>query len=123
MIYELLDDAKSEMEKMMPEEIEEKETGSLSVKGVFKIGKHDLIAGGLVETGKVEKGSLGRAYRKKELLGEFNVENVQAGKVDVENLVKGELGGLALKTEKRINLEVGDKLVFFVREIKKKRIA
>lgn len=122
-IYELLDDAKSEMEKMMPEEIEEKETGSLSVKGVFKIGKHDLIAGGLVETGKVEKGSLGRAYHKKELLGEFSVENVQAGKVDVENLAKGELGGLALKTEKRINLEVGDKLVFFVREIKKKRIA
>ena len=122
-IYELLDDAKHEMEEMLDAEMIETETGELEVKGVFRTEKTEIIAGGMVKSGRVAPGMLGRAYRKKELLGEIEVVNVQEGKVDVPSLAEGELGGMSLKTQKKIQLEIGDNIKFFVREYKKKKIA
>jgi hypothetical protein len=57
------------------------------------------------------------------LLGEVEVVNVQEGKVDVPSLAEGERGGMSLKTQKKIQLEIGDRIEFFVREYKKKKIA
>ena len=122
-IYELLDDAKHEMEEMLDAEMIETATGELEVKGVFRTEKTEVIAGGMVKSGRVAPGMLGRAYRKKELLGEVEVINVQEGKVDVPSLAEGELGGMSLKTQKKIQLEIGDRIEFFVREYKKKKIA
>ena len=122
-IYELLDDAKHEMEEMLDAEMIETETGELEVKGVFRTEKTEVIAGGMVKSGRVAPGMLGRAYRKKDLLGEVEVVNVQEGKVDVPSLAEGELGGMSLKTQKKIQLEIGDRIQFFVREYKKKKIA
>ena len=122
-IYELLDDAKHEMEEMLDAEMFETETGELEVKGVFRTEKTEVIAGGMVKSGRVAPGMLGRAYRKKDLLGEVEVINVQEGKVDVPSLAEGELGGMSLKTQKKIQLEIGDRITFFVREYKKKKIA
>ncbi len=121
-IYELLDDAKREMEEMLDAEIVETETGELEVKGVFRTEKTEIIAGGQVKSGRVAAGMLGRVYRKKDLLGEIEVTNVQEGKVDVPSLAEGEIGGLSLKTEKKIQMEIGDKITFFTREFKKKKI-
>ena len=121
-IYELLDDAKKEMEDMLDVEIIETEMGELEVKGVFRITKTELITGGEVLSGDVKPGYLGRIYRKKELLGEAEVTNTQEGKVDIPSLKTGEIGGLSLKTTKKINLEVGDKIKFFTREEKKKTL-
>lgn len=121
-IYELLDDAKHEMEEMLDAEIVETETGELEVKGVFRTEKTEIIAGGQVKSGRVSSGMLGRVYRKKDLLGEIEVTNVQEGKVDVPSLAEGEIGGLSLKTEKKIQMEIGDKITFFTREFKKKKI-
>lgn len=121
-IYELLDDAKREMEGMLDAEVTETETGELNVKGVFRTEKAEVIAGGEVVKGRVAPGMLGRAYRKKELLGEFEVVSTQEGKVNVPSLAEGEIGGLSIKTTKKIQLELGDRLEFFVREYKKKTI-
>lgn len=122
-IYELLDDAKHEMEGMLDAEVVETDMGELEVKGVFRTEKTEIIAGGQVVAGRVAPGMLGRAYRKKEVLGEFEVTNTQEGKVDVASLAEGEIGGLSLRTAKKIQLEIGDRLKFFVREYKKKKIA
>ena len=78
-IYELLDDAKREMEKMLDAEVVETETGKMTIKGVFRTEKTEIIAGGEVKEGKVAPGMLGRVYRKKELLGEVEVISVQEG--------------------------------------------
>ena len=121
-IYELLDDAKHEMEKMLDAEIVETETGELVVKGVFRTEKTEIIAGGEVLKGRVAPAMLGRVYRKKELLGEVEVLNVQEGKVDVPSLAEGEIGGMSLKTEKKILLELGDHIKFFTREVRKKTL-
>jgi translation initiation factor IF-2 len=122
-IYELIDDAKTEMENMLDAEIIETETGELSIKGVFRTEKTEIIAGGEVLSGRVSPGMLGRAYRKKELIGEVEVTNVQAGKVDIPSLAKGEIGGISLKTTKKITLEINDHIKFFTREVKKKKLA
>ena len=42
--------------------------------------------------------------------------------MDVKELVEGEIGGLALATEHKIQMEVGDKIVFFTREEKRREI-
>ncbi len=122
-IYELLDDAKREMEKMLDAEVVETETGKMTIKGVFRTEKTEIIAGGEVKEGKVAPGMLGRVYRKKELLGEVEVISVQEGKITVPTLSQGEIGGISLKTTKKIQLELEDRIEFFVREYKKKTIA
>ena len=122
-IYELLDDAKRDMEKMLDAEVVETETGKMTIKGVFRTEKTEIIAGGEVKEGKVAPGMLGRVYRKKELLGEVEVISVQEGKITVPTLSQGEIGGISLKTTKKIQLELEDRIEFFVREYKKKTIA
>lgn len=121
-IYELLDDAKHSMEDLLDAEIVEEDTGEMKVEGVFRTEKTSIIAGGEVLKGKVSAGMLARAFHNKEELGEVEVTSVQKEKMDVSELVSGEIGGLALKTEHKINLAVGDRLKFFTREKKKKTL-
>ena len=103
-------------------EIVETEVGKMKVKGVFRTEKTAIIAGGEVTEGKCEAGVLARVIRGKEIIGEAKVESVQKEKMDVSELVSGEIGGLALSTEHKIQLEIGDKLEFFTREEKRKEL-
>ena len=121
-IYELLDDAKHSMEELLPAEIIEEEMGEMKIEGVFRTEKTSIIAGGEMLRGKVTAGMLARAMHNKEELGEVEVTSVQKEKMDVAELVSGEIGGLALKTEHKINLAIGDRLKFFTREKKKRTL-
>ena len=121
-IYELLDDAKNSMEELLGDEVIEEKVGEMEVMGVFRVTKSELIAGGKMKSGKVVPKILARVMRKKEILGEAEVESVQKDKIETKELIEGEVGGLALKTEKKIGLEVGDRLEFFTREVRKKKL-
>lgn len=121
-IYELLDDARASMEKLLGEEIVETEVGEMKVMGVFRVTKTEVIAGGKMVSGKLTAGVLARAMRKAEVLGEAEVESVQKERIEAKELIENEVGGLALKTEKKLALEVGDKLVFFTREKKQRKL-
>ncbi|MBR5621524.1 translation initiation factor IF-2 [Candidatus Saccharibacteria bacterium] len=122
-IYELLDDAKHSMEDLLDAEVVEEEAGEMKIEGVFRTEKTSIIAGGEVLRGKVAKGMLAHVVRNKEIIGEVEVVSVQKEKIDVPELVEKEIGGLALKTEKKINMQVGDRLKLFTREIKKRTLA
>ncbi len=121
-IYELLDDAKNEMENLLDAEIVEEEKGELKVLGVFRTEKTSIIAGGEVLKGDVKPGYLVHIFRKKESLGEAEVTSVQKEKIEASELIAGETGGLALKTASKIELQVGDRLKFFTRETKKRTL-
>ena len=121
-IYELLDDAKHEMESLLDAEIIEEDKGEMKVLGVFRTEKTSIIAGGEVLKGDVRSGFLARVVRDKEYLGEAEVTSVQKEKIDVDNLVAGETGGLALKTTSKIDLQIGDRLKFFTRESRKRSL-
>lgn len=121
-IYELLDDAKHEMEKLLDAEIIEEDKGELKVLGVFRTEKTNIIAGGEVLDGNVRPGYLVRVIRHKKFLGEAEVTSVQKEKIDAKELIAGETGGLALATKSKIDLQVGDRLKFFTRETKKRTL-
>lgn len=121
-IYELLDDAKHEMEELLDAEVVEEDMGEMKVMGVFRVEKTAIIAGGEVLNGRVSAGMLGRVIRDKKYLGEVEVESVQKEKIDAKELIEKEIGGLALKTGKKIAMEVGDRIKFFTREMKKRTL-
>ncbi len=131
-IYELLDDAKASMEDLLDAEVVEDEIGEMKIKGVFRTERTSIIAGGEVLTGKVaakvpgndskEVEVFGRVYRDKELIGEVQVDSVQKEKMAVPELVAGETGGIAFKLEKKLVIELNDRVKFFTRELKKKKL-
>ena len=121
-IYELLDDAKTSMENLLDAEIVETEMGEMKIKGVFRTERTAIIAGGEVLTGLAKKGLMGRVYHEKELIGEVEVDSVQKEKMDINELVAGETGGIAFKLEKKLVIEVNDRVKFFTRELVKKKL-
>ncbi len=121
-IYELLDDAKHSMEELLDAEVVEEEVGEMKIEGVFRTEKRSIIAGGEVLRGLVKPGVFAKVVRDKQEIGEVEVSSVQKEKIDVNELVSGEIGGLALKTDHKINLQIGDRLKLFTREMKKKTL-
>lgn len=121
-IYELLDDAKASMENLLDDEVVEEETGEMKIRGVFRTERTAIIAGGEVLTGRVGAGMLGRVYRNKELIGEVSVDSVQKEKMQVAELVAGETGGIAFNLEKKLVIELNDRVKFFTRELRKKKL-
>ena len=121
-IYELLDDARQSMEQLLAPEVVETEIGKLTVKGVFRTAKDNVICGGEVTQGKITPNILVRILRNKEVIGEAEVVNVQRQQQEAKEVFEGEMCGLNLKTTKRILVEVGDKLEFFTRELVKRTL-
>ena len=121
-IYELLDDAKHQMEELLDAEIIEEDKGEMKVLGVFRTEKTQLIAGGEMLKGDVKTNYLAKVTRNKQTLGEAEVTSVQKEKIDVDVLTAGETGGLAMKTTSKIDLQIGDRLKFFTREAKKRTL-
>ena len=121
-IYELLDDAKHEMENLLDAEIIEEDKGEMKVLGVFRTEKTQIIAGGEVLKGDVKPGFLARVVRDKKFIGEAEVTSTQKEKMTVDGLTAGETGGLALGTKSKIDLQINDRLVFFTRETKKRTL-
>jgi len=121
-IYELLDDARASMEALLAPEVVETEVGALTVKGIFRTLKEEVIAGGEVTTGKVTPGVLARVKRGGEQLAEVEVTKVQRQQVEAKEVFEGDMCGLSLKTEKKLLLEEGDTLEFFTREMVKRTL-
>ena len=116
-IYELLDDAKDSMEKLLAPEVVETQIGTLKIKGVFRTLKELVIAGGEVTSGKVTKDLHVRAKRGDEVLGEAELTSLQREKVEAREAFEGDLCGISLKTRRKLQLEIGDTLEFFTREL------
>jgi translation initiation factor IF-2 len=121
-IYELLDDARLTMENLLAPEVVETEIGSLEVKGIFRTMKDEVIAGGEVKSGKVTAGLLTRVKHGGEQIAEVEVSHVQRNQQEAKEVFEGEMCGLSLKTDKKLQLEIGDTLEFFTRELVKRTL-
>lgn len=115
-IYELIDDAKAELSKLLAPEIKETELGRLQIKGVFKTTKNDLICGGEVTKGKLSIPALARISRGKETLAEAEVIGLKRGANDAKEIIEGEMCGLQLKTRGKVDLQIDDRIDLFTRE-------
>jgi translation initiation factor IF-2 len=121
-IYELIDDAKEELTKLLKPQIVEKEQGRLQVKGVFKTTKTDIIAGGEVTKGKLTAPALARITRGGEELGEAEITGLKRGPADAKEVVEGEMCGIAMKTDKKILLQEDDRVDVFTRETVERKL-
>jgi translation initiation factor IF-2 len=121
-IYELLDDARNSMEAMLAPEVVETELGTLTIKGVFRTLKDEVIAGGEVTSGKAVPNVLVRVKRGDEKLDEVEVTKVQRQQQEAKEVFEGEMCGISLKTTKKLLLEEGDNLEFFTRELVKRTL-
>ena len=121
-IYELIDDVKSELSALLAPEIIEKEIGTLEVKGVFKTTRTDIICGGEVKSGKLTTPAQARIKRGKEIIGDAKLKGLKRGPNDATDLIEGEMGGLDLETTSRIELQIGDRLEFYVVETKERTL-
>lgn len=115
-IYELIDDVKTELSRLLSPEIVETELGRLVVKGIFKTTRTEVIAGGEVTKGKLTVPAMARVSRGDEVLAEVEVTNLKRGPADTKEVFEGEMCGLSLNTTKRLDLQEGDHIDFFTRE-------
>lgn len=122
-IYELLDDARSSMEQLLAPEVVETEIGTLTIKGVFRTARDEVICGGEVTKGKAIANVLARVMHGEEQIAEVEVISVQRQKIEAKEVFEGEMCGLNLKTNKKLQVEIGDKLQFFTRELLKRTLS
>jgi translation initiation factor IF-2 len=116
-IYELIDDAKQALEELLSPEVVETEIGKLTIKGVFKTSKDEVICGGEVTKGKVEPNLLARLKRGDEQIAEVEVGRVERNHQEAKEVFEGDMCGLQVKTKGKTQIEEGDRLEFFKREL------
>lgn len=114
-IYELIDDVKAEMTKLLAPEIVEEELGRLVVKGIFKSTKTEVICGGEVTKGKLSLPAFARVMRGKEQLAEVKVTGLKRGPQDAAEVIEGEMCGLSFESTSRVTVQEGDHIELFRR--------
>ena len=88
--------------------------GKIEVLALFKKGGKQIILGGRVIEGEVEKGVKVRIWRQGQLMGEGRLVQLQVNKLDVQNARAGcECG---MRIDSRVSLEIGDQLEFYREE-------
>ena len=121
-IYQLIDDAKEELTKLLKPKIVETELGRLLVKGIFNTTKTEVICGGEVTKGKLTVPALARIFRGDEQLGEAEVTGLKRGPAEAKEIVEGEMCGMSLATTKKLDLEEGDRIEVFTRQAVKREL-
>lgn len=116
-IYELIDDAREELSHLLAPEVKENELGEMVIKGIFKTTKTEVICGGEVTKGKLTVPAVARVKRGNEQIAEVEVTNLKRGPQDAKEVVEGEMCGMSLKTNGRLDVEEGDKIELFTREM------
>lgn len=113
-IYDLLEYAKEEMQKLIEIEIKRIDLGKLKVLAIFKTEKDNQIVGGKIIEGKIENNVMVEVYRAKELITTGRISKLQAGKQDVNEVNENEECGIQF--EGKPVIEEGDILHFYKEE-------
>ncbi|MCA9323714.1 translation initiation factor IF-2 [Candidatus Saccharibacteria bacterium] len=121
-IYELLDDAKNELSALLAPEVVITDLGRLKVKQVFKTTRTEVICGGEVTKGNLAVPSNVKIYRDKEEIADVEAVRLQRGPQEVKEVMEGELCGVSLKTESKLEILEGDTLEFYTKELKERTL-
>lgn len=115
-IYELIDDVKTGLSDLLSPEIQETETGRLIIRGIFKTTKSEVICGGEVTKGKAVAPALVRITRGDETIApEVEVSGLKRGPTETKEVLEGEMCGVSLRPNGKLELQEGDRLEFFTR--------
>jgi translation initiation factor IF-2 len=116
-IYELIDDVRSELTTLLPPEIIRTDLGRLLVKGIFRVTKSEIICGGEVTKGKLAVPALATVLRGDEILANVvEITMLKRGPQEVKEVQTGEMCGLSFRTEVKIDLQEGDRLELYTEQ-------
>ena len=116
-IYELIQEARTGMEKSLEAETVRTELGKIKALIIFFAEKNRQIVGGKITEGEIRKGVKLEVFRGEEKIGAGRIINLQRDKKDMEKLLKGDECGILF--EGNIKVEKNDILVAFVEERQK----
>lgn len=126
-IYDLTEDIKEEINKLLLPEVSEEKIGKFEVLKIFQQTNKEIILGGRVIEGKIIKDGIARVWqteivngekKEPELKGEGRLTQLQINKKDVQEVKLGTECGM--KFMGRVKIEIGDILEIY-QEIKKQR--
>lgn len=115
-IYELIQDVRSAMEKSMGKELVHVQLGKIKASVIFWAEKNRQIVGGKITEGEIKKGLKLEVFRNEELIGQGRIINLQRNKKDVEKLAKGDECGILF--EGNVKVEKGDIISAYIEEMK-----
>ncbi len=113
-IYKLLEDIEAAMKGMLDPVFEEKITGQVEVRQLFKVSKIGTIAGSYVQTGYIERNCGVRLIRDSIIIYTGKLASLRRGKDDVKEVKTGFECGLMI--ENYNDIKVGDIIEGFVME-------
>jgi translation initiation factor IF-2 len=119
-IYDLIEEAKRQMQALVEPEIIEHSLGKAEVLAIFRKMPNQMIIGAKVLEGEIIKGTKIRVWRQNQLMGEGNLAQLQINKQDVDKARAGNECGI--RFEGRVVLEVGDILEVYQEEKIEKKI-
>jgi translation initiation factor IF-2 len=105
-IYQAIDEIKAAMEGMLEPTVEEKVTGNIEIKEVFKISKVGTIAGCYVTDGKVTRTSKVRIIRDGIVVHSGKLASLKRFKDDVKEVIHGQDCGLNIDNFN--DIQIGD---------------
>ena len=113
-IYKLLEDIEAAMKGMLDPVYEEKITGQVEVRQLFKVSKIGTIAGSYVQSGYIERNCGVRLIRDSIIIYTGKLSSLRRGKDDVKEVKAGFECGLTI--ENYNDIKVGDIIEGFVME-------
>ncbi len=88
-VYELIDDVKAALEGLLTPHVKRIFVGRAKVKTVFKLSKSGIIAGCLVDKGKILRGVLAEVSRNNEVVFKGKLKTLKRFKDDVKEVIEG----------------------------------
>lgn len=119
-IYDLLDNVKGHLEKMLNPELIVTELGNFKVVAIFRTDHNSMIVGGRVESGKLLRDCLVRVKRDKEIIGKGKLSKLQIAKQEMNEVPDGSECGVQF--DGKLRLEEGDVLEAYKEEKKEKKL-
>jgi translation initiation factor IF-2 len=105
-IYQAIDDVEAALKGMLKPEFEEVRLGTAEIREVFRSSKFGNIAGSLVRSGVIRRGSKARVLRQGTVVGEgLTVESLRRFKEDVTEAREGFECGIGLGTFNDIQVD------------------
>ncbi len=107
-IYEAVDEVKAALSGMLSPEKKENHLGQVEIRQVFQVPKVGAVAGCMVLSGLVKRGSRVRLLRDNVVLFDGELDSLKRFKDDVKEVKEGFECGLSLKNYN--DLKEGDQL-------------
>ncbi|MBU2578821.1 GTP-binding protein [Patescibacteria group bacterium] len=117
-IYELIEETRKAMEKLLSPEIKRRDLGKLKIVALFKKKQDNQIIGGKVLEGEITRDTFAEVVREEEIIGQGKIKNLQEEKREIVSAGKGrEIGMLFVG---KVEIKEGDILNIFKEEKEKK---